>query len=296
MRVLRRIGQQALNAIYLVILSSLISGCVVGEDVVTSKQPGGPFVPVDSSILRTELDGRIDSTVVGATGSVWHVTLTDEKRQLDHWLVLYPDGRFVTSLRDERGWRDYEMNNGAIANSLRYVGDSIGNTLIVRPFGGEEEVAKQEAEFKSRRDEELKSLQAENTARMVVLESKDQAVLIKEIREICAPVRKFPKLGRFAFSEGMLRLNVLELHPVAGAGLVNYPTTGVSQLVFKPAESGSWVLDEDKSRGVWWAKYDVIDKLLRSDHLVLYSTRGKRVVLKKIEGFVAPPLPKDWEW
>lgn len=269
----------------------VVSGCTIGTSVVTRKQPEGPLVPTDNSILQTDLSGGVDENIVGAKGSVWHVTLTDEKRQLDHWLVLYPDGKFVTSLCDERAWREHE-DHGPIVK----LGDAIMINLFTRPFGGEEAAAKQKAEFRSEDNRIIQGKVAENASRVRIIESKDPARLMKEIREICKPVWTFPKIGRFAFSDGMLRLNVLELHPPAGAGLANYDTTGVSQLVFEPGESGTWILDADQSKTVWRSNYGIVDKVIRSDHLILYSTRGRYVVLTKIEDFAAPQLPNDWEW
>lgn len=289
---LRKWRAASQSLIIMFVLVCLISGCTIGSSVIIRRQPGGPVVPIDSSILQTELNGTLDVATIGSNGSVWHVALIGKKRQLDHWLVLYPDGKFVTSLCDEREWEDIESSPGV----AQKIGDGIYYDGFVRLFGGEEEVARQRAIKVSDEKIMLSRKVAENASRLAIIDSKDTALLMREIRAICKPVFTFPKIGRFAFCSGTLKLNVFELHPQLGVSLVNYDESGVSQLVFQPDSAGAWVLNEKESRTVWWSTFNIVDKVTNSDHLILHSTRGRQVVLRKVEGFAAPRLPEDWQW
>lgn len=269
----------------------MLSGCVVGESVTVNTTEKGPLVPRDPEILRTELTGSVEVGVVGQRGSVWHLTLTDDQRQINHWLLLYPDGKSIISLGDERGWREFD-DSPSTAKSIGNVAETFVENVFVRPLGGEEEVARQRADLKSRKDSYLNDYIKDDNERLALIQSKDTARLLRAIKNYYL----LPKVGRFAFRDGLLYVNVLELHWPQGVGLVNYDTTGVSQFVFRPAGPNTWELDADQTRTIWWAPHDKVARIFREEHLCVYSTRGRTVKIKKVEGFIPPELAPGWKW
>lgn len=269
----------------------ILSGCVVGESVTVGTPKNGPLVPRDPKILKTELTGDNDLGVVCQAGSVWHLTLTDEQRQINHWLVLYPNGQSITSLGDERGWRVYD-DSPSTSKKIGAGIEGFVENVLVAPFGGEEEVARQKAELKSHKDFYLNLYTKENNERLALIQSKDTARLLRSIEDYSL----LPKVGRFAFHDGLLYINILELHRQEGVGLVNWSTTGVSQFVFRPVGPNAWELDAEQTRTIWWAPNDKVARIFRQEQLCAYSTRGRTVRIQKVEGFVPPVLPEGWDW
>ena len=216
--------------------------------------------PYDSSILRLGLVDGIDKRFVGEGGSVWRMKVSkkSESEPRIHWLVLYPDGRCLLSLRFEewperRASRNDQHKEAALR--LREAIAAKGNEGLLRLA--------------------IASLEAQSC-------------------DYC----HMPMLGRFYMTNDHLEINVFEIPPFAhGPSLFgqSYDSTGVSKFVFR-RQGDSWVLNQVDSVPIWWTQDMSANRVFKVDHPALGSVRGADVTLSKISETPPPPLPKGWQW
>lgn len=242
----------------------LITGCSgVKVDTPTSKfgkHHELAVSPYDPNVLRFGLSNKLDEAVVGSRGSVWRMKMLKESESAPrlHWLVLYPDGRCLVSLRYE-DWsqRQSDMNDEHKASALRLreaISDSGSESLLRLAF----------------------------------------ATLEEQSCDYC----HMPMLGRFSMTDSRLEINVFEIPPFAhGPSLFgsSYDSTGASRFVFTRS-SGVWDLNQKQSVPIWWSEDMRANRIFKVDHPALGSVRDANVTLTRIPGAVPPPLPKDWQW
>ena len=255
----------------ILVYSLVLSGCWVGEEIAFSRPtPGHPNIPKDISLLRKDLDHKPPPPdIVGETGTVWRMDMTnprDGERRV-HWLILYPDGKCLTSLREER-WR------GTFETWLDEIAD--------------------EESIRVRNAWMLDTKRAESARRIEILNSGNTGRLRAEY-ESERDLFVAPKLGRFSATGDTIRINLFELNPMQGVGLVNYDTAAVSRITFVK-QGDCWKISVDETKTIWWSPYDLTGKLFRQDHATVYSTRGIDVTLRKVDGFKPAALPEDWNW
>lgn len=227
-----------------------------------SRHPRHPSVPFDDKLLKTGLNAPLDPKIFGKSGSLWRIdviNLSDDQVRV-HWLVLYPDGKCIISLR---GWREEWDNNPT----------DLGLTI---------------------RNEIFKRHQ------QIVINQDQAALQQSYQDLVGDGYYRAPLVGRFAASENKLEINVLERDPQEHGGIGFGRTSegvAVSRLTFL-RNGDTWALDQKLSYTVWHPDESMTENILglNIDRPALRSVRQKNVTLRKIEGLVPPPLPTGWEW
>lgn len=249
--------------------SVLLAGCWVGPELAYNPNPNHPSIPKDLNLLRLDLpDNQQSLSVIGKSGSVWRIDMknpVDGERRV-HWLILFPDGRCLTSLRNER-WR------GAISMLIDKIPDEEGKKV---------------------RNAWLLEKHADSAHRIEILNSKSSELLRLEY-ESKLGLFNAPKLGRFLASENKIMVNIFELDPMLGAGIINYDTAAISRITFEK-QNDCWKINESETKTIWWAPCDITGKFFGQDQPVVNSTRGIEVSIKKVDGFIPARLPDSWQW
>lgn len=250
-------------------LAFCLSGCWVGDTVAFKPDAHHPSIPKNPELLNKDLNKTIPPrSIVGEVGTVWRMDMTNptDGEQRVHWLVLYPDGRCLTSLRQER-WR------GALDALVDKIPDKEGMRM---------------------RNAWLVEKRSASARRIEILNSRSPATLRAEY-ESKQGLFAAPKIGRFSASEEMISINLFELDPMQGAGLINYDTSAISRITFVK-EGVCWKINPSETKTIWWAQYDLGGNLFNEDHAAVSSTRGIDVTIRKVDGYVPEKLPDDWQW
>jgi hypothetical protein len=251
------------------LLSIFVSGCSLrpwdDRRVTYCVAIDTPIIFKDPNVLSTGLN--LKSSVVGLGAEVWKISLSSSgKAGLTHWLVLYPDGRLITSLDDDP---EIHMINFMTSDAERR------NLLVQRAIM--------------------------NTARIDLLARRNSDALFTEIKLWSASAgrafRRFRTIGRWDANDDMLRINIIDGHTNEGElpGPWWYEQTGVSQLVFRK-EKAHWIMSQRESKTVWLPPSDLLARVTNSDYPCLYSLRSADVMLVKIDNFIPRPLPSNWKW
>ena len=249
----------------IVSLSLFLSGCIPTDDswVTHVLENNTPRVFKDPHVLSTGLD--LESRPAIPVGEVWKVTVSTSGAGLQtHWLVLYPDGRLVTSLDADP---ERTKVNFMTSEAKR------------------RELAGQRARL--------------NDERIALLSTRNPDALLAAMKA-WHPERAFrviKTIGRWSRRDEVIRLNLIEGDQIAGElpGPWWYERTGVSQLVFRK-NGADCEMSQQESRAVWYPSSDWTSRLTRCDHLCLLSLREGEVRAVKIDDFIPRPLPVNWKW
>lgn len=249
------------------LLALFLVGCSLGPSdgswVTHCPENGTPTVFKDPDVLRTGLAQGSQPAI--PVGEVWRVAVSLSGAGVQtHWLILYPDGRLVTSLdRDPERTRVNFMTSEA-----------------------------ERREFAAQRTRL-------NDRRLALLSGRDPEALSDDMKSWHAPrAFRVPKtIGRWDLHDEVIRLNILDSYPIDGElpGPWWHERTGVSQLVFRK-KGVVWAMSQQESRSVWFPPGGWVDRFGQGDHPCMLSLREAEVSAVKVDNFVPRPLPDNWKW
>lgn len=252
---------------YFIIFSIFVSGCsfrLSDESWVTHcLEDGAPVVFKDHNVINSGLNPI--SGGGSREGEVWRVTVCPTSAGLmTHWLMLYPDGRLITSLDDDPG-----------RTKINFMTSEVERRSLFS----------QRAML--------------NNARIDLLDKRDSGALFAAINSLSTSrvFRTTTTIGRWDMHGGLLRLNIMDRYRIDGElpGPWWQERTGVSQLVFRK-EKSCWVLSQRESKTVWYPPGEWWSRIINSDYPCLLSLRNSEVIAVKIDNFIPCSLPDTWKW
>jgi hypothetical protein len=251
----------------LVALSLLLAGCSLrpSDSSWVTHHLGNdtPLVFKDPNVLRTGLDLESRPAIRG--GEVWKVAVSSSGAGVQtHWLILYPDGRLVTSLDDDPERTKVNFMTADVE---------------------QRELARQRARL--------------NDERLALLTGRDPDALFAMMKSGHAQrtFRVPQTIGQWDLHDEVIRLNIIETYRIEGElpGPWWYERTGVSQLVFRK-KGAIWAMSQQESRPVWFPPSAWESRITQGDHPCLHSLRDAEVSAVKVDNFVPRPLPDHWKW
>jgi hypothetical protein len=226
-------------------------------------EAGTPVVFKDHNVINTGLNPNSGSG--NLEGEVWKITVASASTGLmTHWLILYPDGRLITSLDD-----DPERTKINFMTSEVERRNLFSQRAIL------------------------------NNARIDLLTRRDSGALFAAINSSSTGrvFRAITPIGKWDMHDGLLRLNIMDRYRIDGElpGPWWQERTGVSQLVFRK-EKSCWVLSQRESKTVWYPSGEWQSRIINSDYPCLLSIRNSEVIAVKIDNFIPHSLPDNWKW